>query len=445
MKTLFVTSFHSYVSRNIHSTDFLVHLKAQRDVRVVMLVPQYKIAFFKECFEGGNVEVVGVKTGVSSRTKTGLFFKRFAELAYVSETNTVKRKYKFYHEKKFRQLLMAWAIGFLGYFHLVRKLVRFLDLHFSPRGLFEPLIDEYKPDCIFVTDVFNENDVSLMQAGKRKGITTVGFVRSWDNPSKYLLRVFPDRLLTGSQTLAEEVAYFHQYPEKNIEAVGNPHYDRYKKGPTEDRATFFNHFSFDPNKQMILFSPVGDDLIAFNDFDEYIMRLLAKEGRQVLVRFPPASAVRMTDFTAPPHMYIDIPGKAFSSSVFTDREITPEQDASLVNSLYHADLVITGPTSIPLDSAFFDKPTIVADFYPTKRHPYDGIYEYEYFHFKKLMRETGGVAHIQNESDFAPTIAKLLEEPSLMHEGREKIRSLWFSHDDGKAGERLASKILSFL
>ena len=66
MRTLFITSFHAHISRNILATPVLSILKSRQDLRLVILVPDYKVSYFEENFgppaSGGNVLIEGFKT-----------------------------------------------------------------------------------------------------------------------------------------------------------------------------------------------------------------------------------------------------------------------------------------------------------------------------------------------------------------------------------------------
>jgi len=442
MKTVFITSFHSYISRNVLTNSFLETLRASGH-ELVLVVPAYKVDFFKAQFVASPLIVEGVQTGQVSRTRRGLFFKRFAELSYVSETTWVKLRYKYHHERKVGYAALACLIGVAGSFFFVRRLMRYLDERFAPRSFLNDLFDRYNPDLVFSTDVYNENDVAVLQTARARGINTIAMVRSWDNPSKYLLRVFPQKLIVSSETLKDEVETFHHYPRERMAINGIPHYDRYGAGPTMTREDLCKHFGLSAERKVIFFSPVGDDLIYRNDVDQHVLDTLASLGEQVIVRFPPASAVAIDlNRTYPPHVAFDVPGVSFSRTNFSDREITARSDEMLLNILAHADVVVTGPTSIPLDAAFFDKPVIVTDFYPTMRHPLDGIYEYAYFHFQKLLRETGGVWHVRSLEEFTEALHAYLEDPARDASKRKKIRDLWFSHSTGEAGRQLGEIIL---
>jgi len=269
-------------------------------------------------------------------------------------------------------------------------------------------------------------------------------VRSWDNPTQRIIRVLPDKLLVGSKTLKEEVVRLYHYPEKKIAITGNPHYDRYLNGPSVSKEQFFTQFGFNPERRMILYAPLGDYLVRDNDVDQYIMEILGKLDAQILIRFPPDESVRLNNFVKPANMAYDQPGVAFKQNQYGDREISLTDDQRLIDELYYCDLAITGPTSICLDAALLDKPVIAVHFYPSARTFCQSVFNYWYSHIEKLLA-TGGVHYARSEEDFLKAIEEYLKNPKKDKEGRAKIRSLWFSHADGRASERLAKEILSFL
>ncbi len=442
MKTIAITSFHTLISRNILATPVLEILCARKDLRVVLVVPDYKIEYFKANFGRSNVQVCGIKQYQSSKTFCGLLFKRLGYYLFNSETAKWRKKYDYYHNRKLVKYLFAVGIGYLGNFLIIRALVRFLDLHLSPRQIFKGFFDKYKPDAIFSTDIQNENDVSLMQEARRRRVPILGMLRSWDHITHRINRVLPDRLIAGSNTLKDEVIEYYQYPKEKISVTGNPHYDRYLNGPSKPREEFFRYFGLNPKQNLVFYAPGGSLLIKNNDLDQYVMETLGEISEQVLVRLPLGGDVPLINFNQPKNMAIDRPGVRFVGG--GELELSIEDDQRLIDSLYYSDLVITGPTSIPLDAAFFDKPSILADFYPTPRPIFDAAWTYNCTHIQKLI-STGGVEYINDRAVFLKRIDEYLKDFSIKKEGRMKIRSMWFSHIDGHSAERLAGGLLRLL
>src|SRR3989338_2820081 len=373
MKTIFITSYHAHISRNILLTDAFSLLKSRSDLKIVLLVPDYKVNYFKKNFGGGNVLVEGVPLYKSSKTTKGLFFKRFAEVLMPSETRIIKQRQKFYTNGKISNLLFFWAGNMLGRSFFLRRLARYADLKLSPEGFYYDLIDKYRPDAVFANDLHNENDVSLMQDAKRRGVPVIGMFRSWDNPTQSILRVFPDKFLAGSRAIAEEAVSWQGYPKEKIILTGHPHYDKYLKGPTKTKEEFFREFGLDLIKRLILFTPLGDKFLRVNDIDQYTMEALKDfppSEVQVLVRFPPDEPVALKNFET--------------------------------------------------DYCFY------------------------FTHVQKMLGP-GGAAYVQSKADLLYQIKKYLNDPKSDSEGRAEIRSLWFSHADGKAGERVAREIIKFM
>lgn len=444
MKTVFVTSFHPHISRNILGTEFLEIFKKTQDLRVVILAPFYKKDYFNKNFAGGNISVEGAPMYQASKIRRGLLFKKLGVFLFGSGTSRLKTKYKYYNDKKFFYFASAMALGFLGGLPGVRRVVRFLDQKFSPKGFFKELIFRYKPDAIFSTDPQNENDVSLMHDAHDANVPVLAMLRSWDNTTQRILRVLPDRLLVGSSELKKEVWAMYKYPENKISVTGNPHYDRYKKAPNS-KEEFFREFGLNPQKKLITFAPIGDHLLTLNDIDQHVMEILGTlSDVQILVRFPPDEGVRLVNFEKPKNMFFDRPGQKFADSEMGDREIRREDDDKLINELRYSNLVITGPTSISLDAAFVGTPAITANIPPTPRHLFDGAYTFECDHIKKLFK-TGGVRHAESKEDLLKFIGEYLKDPNKDSAGRAKICSMWFSHADGRAGERVAKEILDFI
>ncbi len=444
MRTIFITSFHPHISRNILATSAFRILRARVDLCIVVVVPHYKAEYFKEKFGGGNVIIEGIKPHQASATSRGLFLKRLAVLFFDTDTARARKRYEYFCEGRYGYYLVSRMTGFLARSGMVRRVLRSADYFFSPKGFFAHLYDRYQPDIIFSTDLQNENDTSIMQDARKRGVPTIGMIRSWDNPTQRAIRIFPDTMVVGSDTLKEEVIRYCRFPASRITVIGNPHYDRYLAGPSVGREEFFAQFGLDPSRRTILYAPVGDHLLRHNDVDEHVMDILTRTGEQVLVRFPPDEAVRLLNFIKPPQMGYDRPGRAFRQATFPDREITPEDDRRLIDSLFYCAMAITGPTSIPLDAALIGKPSIIVNFYPTPRGFCGAIYSYWCSHIKKLIT-TGGVRYVQSPEELLEAMEDYFRDPSLDENGREKIRALWFSHADGRAGERLARELLSLL
>jgi len=456
MRTVFITSFHPHISRNILETKFLSLLRDRPDLKVVILAPDYKLKFFKDSFEKGNVIVEGVSPNQASKTARGIFFKKLGIYLFDSATTRLKLRFKLYQDKKILYYLFFSLLMFCGRSLWFQRFARALDKKFSPKGFFSGLLKKYKPDLIFATDIQNENDVSLMQDAERADIKVLGMVRSWDNMTQRVFRVWPDCLAVGSREIYDEIEFLHDYPKERAVITGQPHYDRYLKAPLKNKNSFFAEMGLDVAKRLILYAPIGDDILVRNDIDRYIISLLGlyadKLGAQVLVRLPTNLNLNLEGFRAPENVIFDKPGFAFGKSKALDQEITKADDDRLIDELYWSDVVVAGPTSVLLDGALLDKPLIAINFYPedsldslrrpTSKRPYfEGLYHYDYVHIQKLLG-TEGVREANTKTELKEAISDYFKNPKLDFAGRKKMREKWFSHADGHSSARLAKLII---
>ncbi|RJQ36807.1 hypothetical protein C4552_02860 [Candidatus Parcubacteria bacterium] len=446
MKTIFITSFHLLISRNIIATDIIPRLLAAGH-RIVVVVPDYKVSYFTDRFARQDVEIVGVVASRPTRTRRGLFCKRLARLMLATESIRIREEYLMYLGKPWWYRALYYGSQAIGRTKAAPRIVRWLDRVLGPRELFGDLLDRMRPDLVFATDILNENDIALMHDARRRGIPTIGMVRSWDNLTIHsLLRIFPDELLVWSERLRREAIELDGMPAERIRVVGIPHYDQYLKGLKIPREEFFRRINADPAKPLIFFAPIGDLYIRENDVDRYAMDILAELDANVIVRFPPADRVSgLEGFVPPPHMYFDRPGVTYDPNRVGDRDLTPEDDAMLVNGIWHANLVVTGPSTIAIEAALFDKPTIIANFHRTPKTGFEGVRPYGYIHFRAIL-ESGGVARADTADEFRAWIRRYLADPTLDREGRRRIiREQYGSDPDGKASERVADALLEHI
>ena len=62
MKTIFITSFHPLISRNILCTNVLKCLAHNKNIRIIIFCPEYKKSFFIKHFRARNIFIEGINT-----------------------------------------------------------------------------------------------------------------------------------------------------------------------------------------------------------------------------------------------------------------------------------------------------------------------------------------------------------------------------------------------
>ncbi|MEK7536890.1 MAG: CDP-glycerol glycerophosphotransferase family protein [Patescibacteria group bacterium] len=451
MKTIFLSCFHPFVSRNILNTDAFRILKNQKDIKIVIFTHEYKKDFINKYYSGANIEIEGIDLDKIIRSSYNKFWYRLAFLLQNSFYIQDQRKTRLYEHRNIigylNYFLVNTSASILSHVSALRGVYRFLDFIFSPKEIFKGYFLKYKPDLFFSTDIFSEYDALFLRQAKKAGIKTIGMVRSWDNTTtKGVLRIIPNKAIVNSKLAKEEAVRFHSVSEKIISVVGLPQFDSFIKGPTLSREEFFSKIGVNPKKRLILFAPAGKIL---SDTDWQICRILKdaiKDGAlpddiQFLVRNHPSHPADFSKFEADENFIIENPGTKFGTNVRVT-EINPDDESHLRNSVFYSDIIIYIATSLGLDAAVFNKPQIIVSFDGWEKKDYE--ISVKRYHNEDNIRSLiiqGGTRVVENKKDLILWINNYLTDPAIDQDGRDNIvRNHLFSLD-GKAGERIANLI----
>lgn len=425
-------------------TDFLSRVTPF--ARVVLLVPLQKQAYFQKRFVRDGVDVVAVDTELSRKE---IFLRQIA-LA-LSNTNGlyIKKRSKWHADRKHFAFLCAMLPAFVvGNTKLGPWIVRKLNLLLLNTHRFDSLLTSYNPDLVFSTDVQNELDADLMTEAKKRGIDTVGMVRSWDNmTSKGLLRILPDRFVVHNEIIKSELARFNGVEPASVTPVGIPHYDRYVRPTHTERAAFLADFGLDPKKKTVLYAPVGDRYVRDNGLDLLVIQTLRTLDCNVLVRLPPTDSVTGAKTSAEAgHVAVYETGvRPWSGEIgggAKTNEIGEADEALLIDSLTFADVVVTGQSTIVIDAAAFDRPTVIVGFDDRERVYWDSVLRYYDFEYYLSIRESGGIAFAESPTDLLLKVGQYFADPRKDHDGRTRLVTEQIGAFDGRATERLARAVL---
>ncbi len=444
MKTIFITSFHSLISRNILGSGLLEMLSENN--RIIILAPNLKKDYFIKEFSKKNILVEGVDSKIVL-SKKDFFFHRVRLFISPSKTMRIKKRAEILEGRNFMFILSEVVSFLLGRSHLFLKVFRFFDYFFVQKKVFSPLFAKYEPDLIFSTDVQNQIDERLLQEAKKAGIKTIGMVRSWDNlTAKGILRVWPDWLIVNNEIIKSEAIKYNGFPSKNICVVGVPHYDRYILPPVQSKKEFFERLNFDLNKKTILYAVIGDRYIKNNQTDKMVFEALGGLNVNLLVRQPPADSADFAGAVSErANFYIDEPGTRIWQDGRKTNELSKENEEHFVSSIFYSDLVVAGPSTTVIDAAIFNKPVILINFDSEPRPYYNSLSRhYDYDHLQAVLR-SGGAKLVNDKNELLNWVKKYLDNPELDKEGRKMIIEQQCWKLDGQSTKRLADCILSFV
>lgn len=442
MKTIFITCFHAHISRNVLQAGVLQRL-CTPDVRVVILVPLAKQEYFTNALSNLPVVVEGVSIPE----------KRFESLIMLFAFGLFNIQNRVVRDWKRKKPLMYTAAVLinhtLAHIPVTRAWLRACASQYLVTDVLDPLFLKYQPDLVVTTDSFYREDRAISITAKRRGIKTVGCIRSWDNATtKGVFLCSPDMVTVPTQVLKDELIDIHRVPADRITVTGWPHYDSVGSAPHVSRETFYTSLGLDPTRKTILFGPGGEILYQHDrQVLEMLKRLVDANAFavpvQFLVRFPPGDVLDASPVEEHPHFIIDKPGTNVTGRK-KESEITPEDNAHLEDSLYHSDIVLTLVSTLVIDGSVFDKPVVVLGFDVPGATAQSVTSFSVRLHFRKILG-SGLLSVPKNEREFVDTMNAYLINPILNSEKRAELVSRYAYALDGRSAERMAEVILSAL
>jgi hypothetical protein len=446
MKTIFITIYDGSIENNLLKTDFLKELLG-KDLKVILLVGERKLSYFRNKYENEKIFIESIP-------KADNFIEKvFYYLGFHSiPTFSIQMKQRSWlAKKKYFIFCLGIFIRFLGRFRIWRESVRFA-YRAIPDNYACRLFEKYKPDLVFLPNMVSTEDYRLMKQSRKRRIKTVGMIKSWDNiTTKTFMRMKPDKLVAHNSIVEKEARNICDY-KKEISVIGIPQYDFYfKNPPLLSREEFFKNNKLDQGKKLILYCAPGDWIAPYDAevasmLKEAIMEKKIKEPCQILVRLHPKYESAVERLGEAPGFLIDRPGKYLEKGNFATWFFDDADMAHLVNSIYHADIVINTISSISLESAIFNKPTICVGFDGLHRLPFwkSIVRGYRREHFLPIVR-SGGVRIAKSCGDMIEQINKYFENPDSDSLGRKKIVDQICEFKDGNSAKRLADFIISEL
>ena len=145
MKTIFITSFNPFVTRNILFTD-VFRVVRSKNLRIVIFCPDYKKNYFEKNFQKDNVIIEGVKA--QRATKQDTIFNYLGRSLNRTRTLAIHRKEIFLRNKNILAYFMSYFLSWIGWFPLVKKIIRFLDQRTISKNKFASYFEQYKPSSL---------------------------------------------------------------------------------------------------------------------------------------------------------------------------------------------------------------------------------------------------------------------------------------------------------
>ena len=441
-----ITVPESSIVRNILRSGVFLRTLTLNGNRVTLVCPSDKYEGYKKEFGTELITVVSFTPSPISFYEKVLAF--LARNIFYSLSNDLFQERASVRKQSKIPLWVKRMLGtFFGSSHAFKSTVRFFDLHIATEKKMCDMFDDAKPDVVFSTALLNTDiDVPVLREAKKRGIHTVAMTRSWDNLSTYgFMRVLPDIFLAQNEFLKDIASSLHGVPVTHIDVLGEPYYDNFFDTTFfESREAFCERMGIDPQKRIILYAAIGDFLFPHEGeladvFNSLVETSEIPERCHFIFRAHPAFQSPFERMKNLAHVIPDR-GATYSGESFELWDMNQKHVAHFINSIRHADVVVTAGSTVILDAVAEGKPVVTVAF--------DGLSKVEpLFSVRSYLERTTHLAAVVKTNGFriaydrgqlAEYITLYLDDKNADSKGREALKQRFASPRDGKSAERIA-------
>lgn len=456
MKTIFISIYDGDTERVILRTNVLPTLLRSGHRIVLLIRGTDLVSYYQKEFGGEQVCVEGLPFA-NSKVEDWWFSIGWNT---IPTRATVVRRYRdYYLKEKYGMYFLGGLLSFLGNFRVWREFLR-LIYSVTEKGYAVELFEKYNPDLLFAANMFSPEDMRLLATAKKRGVKTVTLAKSWDVlTTKAFTRVRADRIMVYNQFNGNEATAIGDYDPAKVVITGFPQFDIYSHPENFlSREAFCEKVGLDPGRRIILYGIPGDwkspdTKAVLAELDRRIEAGVFAKPIQILARLHPKYRDSAEGFSAR-HIIFDRPGMYFSDNTefsldtgdkgSTNKWTFRNDDiAHLANSLYHSDLIINVDSTLTLDAAALDKPSILVGYDGDRKLPYKEsiAFIYEREHYQNVIK-TGGVSLVYSHDELVSEINKFLSDSDYQKDGREDLKQELLYKIDGCSGERMGKAVL---
>ena len=458
MKTLFITIETGFQARDLLRSEFFERLKKKDGLRVILLVPERKLDYYRNNYQSGNVTVEPVPEK-KAKTKLETLAYFFGKSSISSATIKIHH-HRYLAADKNSSFIKKLAVfsgkrlfWYLGKLRLWREFVRWLFRLSASGRHYDEIFAKYQPDLIYAVNLLRFDEFRMIKRAKEKGIKTISYILSWDNLNSKLFVFFKsDEYIVTTDFVKEECLAMADVGPEDVAVVGVIKYDRYfKKEAVVSKEEFFKKIGCSMDKKLILYglssrntSPNYNDVI--EDMHDLSASGQIELPHQFMIRTYPKYALseeligKIKDWG----MIYNQPSEFWGGE--ENWEIKREDDDFFTNLFYHSDLIITNYCTIVIEASIFDKPVININYdgHQKKKYLFSINRIRDYTHYRQIVA-SGGERAANSKDELLQLINSYLKNPRQDAEGRKRIVAEQCKYSDGQTGERMYNYIVKNL
>ncbi len=314
-------------------------------------------------------------------------------------------------------------------------------------GDWRQAVENERPDCFVSLNLTLGFGRGLTAVCRRRGIPTLGNVFSWDHPF-YDQRTRPEKLTCWSPMMKENLVALSGFKPEQIEVIGAPAFDTYfDQVGVWSREELCRRMGLDPARPILLFATLGqlrqhwDETGTFRAFVAALDRGQLPGPPQVVLRLHPLSVDYYFDEFRSRR---DVVFSRYLGYCPGMRWWPSREEVFLAgNLLRHADVCISPGSTMAVEAAIFDTPTVVPAFNPAIPEEYERHFRSGWLnqHLRFLVQEAR-VPVPKTPDELIEAVRQALADRSSFARGLEAIREHVLGPLDGRSTQRLADAVI---
>jgi hypothetical protein len=287
-------------------------------------------------------------------------------------------------------------------------------------------------DAMLVATTDMEKDQILIYAFKRTGIPVVCLVHSWDNlPAAGLLSAIPDRLLVWNSPMAEDAVSLHGVPREQIDIVGVPQYETYRRiAENTNRGNFKARFQIPEDAKIVTYT--GGVAWAHPGEPEILENLIAEIARgrfgKVILIFRMHATDERAPFYIKKYANTNLPirlDKADSgfAAMNTGKIGALDSVTEFVELMQFSDVVLNMASTVSLDAILFNTPVICPNLdLGVSISVWNSRNMYDTSHYSRVV-ESGAISVPKSMNQLLSAIDNALRNPKEKESERRLLSS----------------------
>lgn len=315
-------------------------------------------------------------------------------------------------------------------------------------------LTEHAIDAVVSFTPYHRSDHFTLLAAARRGLPTMVSMISFDNPTtrgRMPALSVVDRVLVWNRfNQAELLRSYPRLNTGNVHIIGAPQFDlHHDRSWIIDESAWRQALTLPPDRPVVLYGAGPAVLIPH---EERLVAAIADAidaGRipgdpVLLVRAHPADPVERWRAIERPSRVVVAPswGRADGGLAWPSDHDTTLQLSTLAHATVHVSIC----SSMAIDGAAFDRPTVAPSKVPgAARHEARRINDlYRQEHWQPIAA-SGAVERATSVAAVEAAIARHLADPTIGRDERHKLVTTLITYDDGRSSERAVAELEDLL